>query len=364
MKIIVERKKLSDAVQNILPIVPPRATLPSLGNLVMEASKGVVRIGATDLEVYVRCAVQATVEKDGSTTIPAKKFGELLKQLTGEKVEMETDAKQQTVIRCGTNRTTMQGLPRTDYPVVPQFPSDRAFEFPRKMLIEMIEKTVYAVSVEDTRYVLTGVCLSLEKGKARMVATDGRRLSYIARPVADSAKVVDKVVIPAKAAREAARVLGDAAGDTVQVAITENQVGFRSGETLLMSRLIDGNFPNYEQVIPKSTTVKLTVKTADFAALTRKLQVVTTDKSNSIRFEFGTGKLAASAQGSGQGEDEMVLEYQGENVVVGFNPGYVLEALGHINGDMEIALSGPTNPAVFRPADDPDYLNVIMPMRL
>lgn len=364
MKIVIDRKKLSEAVQSILPIVPPRATLPSLGNLVLEASKGVIRIGATDLEVYVRCAVPATVEKDGATTIPAKKFGELLTKLTGDKVEMETDAKQQTIIRCGTNRTTVQGLPRTDYPVLPQFPADRAFEFPRKVLIEMIEKTVYAVSVEDTRYVLTGVCLSLEKGKARMVATDGRRLSYIARSVADSAKGVEKVVIPAKAAREAARVLGDASGDAVEVAVTENQVGFRSGETLLMSRLIDGNFPNYEQVIPKSTTVKLTVKTEDFAALTRKLQVVTTDKSNSIRFEFGTGKLAAFAQGSGQGEDEMVLSYQGEKVVVGFNPEYVLEALGHMNGETEIALSGPTNPAVFRPVGDADYLNVIMPMRI
>jgi DNA polymerase III subunit beta len=369
MEVHCLKEDLFKGVQLVQNAISPRSTLPVLSNILVESNTEGLRLSSTDLEVGIRCHVKADIKEAGATTVPARTLGEFLRTLEdGRELLVKVDGDQKIEIRSGRDRCVLMGLPKDDYPVLPEFTQEKAIAVPPALLREMIKKTVFAVSTDETRYVLNGVNMIVEKGKMTLVATDGRRLAFIQREAVDK-KAQANAIIPTKAVHELARVLGtEAAGEEpVQIAFTENQVTFRLKGTVILSRLIEGHFPNFEQVIPKSHDTQVKFSTKRLLQATQRAAVGTLEKGGSVRYSLSKGKLqiSASAQGRVEVEAELEADYTGEPFAIAFNPAYVVDALRALETEeILIEFTTPLNPGVIRPLGDENYKYVVMPMQL
>ena len=367
MKIICEKDELVKGSQITQTVVPPRSTLPILSNFLLEAENNQLKLSSTDLEVGVTCFIKGEVVKEGAITMPAKRFGDIIRELPeGQPIEIKSDDTNQVSIRCGKSHFSLMGLSKVDYPVLPTFPAEN-FTLSREMLKTMFRKAAFAVSTDETRYVLNGVYMMIEKGTIKLVSTDGRRLAYISREAAD--KTIQRTaIIPTKAVNELQRILNtDEKGDDVKVGITENQIAFNVGSITIISRLIEGSFPNYEQVIPKKHDVQVKLKVKETMQAVRQMSTLSLDKASAIRFTFGknTLRISASAQGLGSGEAELDIEYSGPLLEIAFNPIFLIDILKNADDDtVAMELTGSLNPALVHPMKDPQYQCVVMPMRL
>jgi DNA polymerase-3 subunit beta len=370
MEIHCLKDELFKGVQLVQNAISPRSTLPVLANILFETNGGSLRLSSTDLEVGLRCEVKADIKTSGAITIPARTLSEFLRTLEeGRELSLSVGEGQKIEIRSGRDRCVLIGLPKDDYPVLPEFSSDKAVAVPGAVLREMIRKTIFAVSNDETRYVLNGVNLLIEKGKITLVATDGRRLAFVQRDGADKKAQAINAIVPTKAMTELQRVLANDSGseEPVLVAFTENQVTFRHKTTVILSRLIEGHFPNFEQVIPKSHDVQLRFPSKPILAATQRAAVGTLEKGGSIRYNLSKGKLqiSASAQGRVEVEAELESDYAGEPLTVAFNPQYLIDVFRALEGgDVLLELTTPLNPGVIRPAGDEGYKYVVMPMQL
>jgi DNA polymerase III subunit beta len=303
----------------------------------------------------------------GAVTVPARTFADFIKTLQEDKeIHLKADESSKLEIKCGKARCLLLGLPKEDFPVLPDFKEETALEIDGKILGEMIKKTVFSVSTDETRYILNGIFFQIDKGVARMVATDGRRLAYVARPITDKKSAVS-VIIPSKAIREMERLLTAEAGEgSVKVSVTENQVAFKAGETVIISRLIEGHFPNYDQVIPKTSDLRVQVAARDFHMLTQRAALGSGERGGAVRYtlEKGSLKAAATAQGRVEVEDELAVDYAGGRLEISFNPQFVLDVLKNVDaGQVLLEFTTALNPGVIRPVGDDQMLSVIMPMR-
>ncbi len=369
MQIVCSKAELLKGIQIVQSAVSSKSTLPVLSNILIETKTNQLKLAATDLEVGVRCLIKAEIVKEGALTIPARTFCDFVKTLPeNQEIRIVTEEGTRMELKSGKTRCVLLGLPKEDFPVLPEFPEDHAVTIEAKTLLEMIRKTAYAASTDETRYILNGVFFMLDKGTARMVATDGRRLAYKASPVQEK-KMVIAVIIPSKAIREVERLLvSEGLGtDTIKVSVTENQVAFKIGETIVISRLIDGNFPNYEQVIPKSSETKVQLAAKDLLMMTQRAALGSGDRGGAVRFSLENGKLRAkgAAQGRVEVEDELPVDYTGPGLEIAFNPQFVLDVLKNSDASQVwLELSTALNPGVIRPVGDADMLSVIMPMRV
>lgn len=368
MQVTCLKEELFKGVQLVQNAISPRSTLPVLSNILLEGGTEGLRLSSTDLEVGIRCQVKADIRTSGATTVPARTLGDFLRTLDdGRELEIKVDDTQRMEIRSGKDKCILIGLPKDDYPVLPEFSQERSFVMERGLLREMIKKTVFAVSTDETRYVLNGVDFIMEKGKVTLVSTDGRRLAYIQRDLGDKKAVVN-AIIPTKAVNELARVLsGDEKDGEVQVGFTENQVTFKFKNTVILSRLIEGHFPNFEQVIPKSHEIQIKFNNRQLMNATQRAAVGTMEKGGSVRYSLAKGKLkiSASAQGRVEVEAELDIAYNGPAFAIAFNPSYIVDVLKAIESeDVLLELSTPLNPGVIRPVGDENYKYVIMPMQL
>jgi DNA polymerase-3 subunit beta len=368
MEIHCLKEELFKGVQLVQSAISPRSTLPVLSNILVESNGGTLRLSSTDLEVGIRCEVKADIKEAGAITIPARTLGEFLRTLEdGRELSLKVGEGQKVEIRAGRDRCAIIGLPKEDYPVLPEFSQEKAISIPSGVLKEMIRKTVFSVSTDETRYVLNGLNVIIEKGKITLVATDGRRLAFVQRDSADK-KQQANAIIPTKAMQELSKVLSNDSGEEpVHVGFTENQVTFRYKTTLILSRLIEGHFPNFEQVIPKSYDVQLKLNSKKLLAATQRAAVGTLEKGGSIRYNLSKGKLqiSASAQGRVEVEAEMEADYAGEAFSIAFNPQYLIDAYRALETtDILLELTTPLNPGVIRPAGDEGYKYVVMPMQL
>ncbi len=367
MKIICEKDELVKGSQITSTVVPPRSTLPILSNFLLEAEGTQLKLSSTDLEVGVTCFIKGEVIKEGSITIPAKRFGDIIRELPEKQpIEIKADDTNQVSIRCGKAHFTLMGLSKADYPVLPVFPQEN-FTLNRDTMKAMFRKAAFAVSTDETRYVLNGVYMLVEKGTVKLVSTDGRRLAFISRDAADK-KIQRSAIIPTKAVNELQRVLNsDEKGDEVTVGITENQIAFKAGNITIISRLIEGSFPNYDQVIPKKHDVQVKLNVKETLQAVRQMSTLALDKASAIRFTFAknTLRISASAQGLGSGEAEIDVEYTGQLLEIAFNPQFLIDILKNSDDDVVIMeLTGSLNPALVHPVKDANYLCVVMPMRL
>lgn len=369
LKLNLIKADLFRGIQIVQTAISNRNTLPALGNILFEASEKGLRLSATDLEVGIRTWVKADILTPGSITIPAKILADFLRTLEEDReVKLEVSEGNKIGIRSGRDRLSVVGLPQEDYPVLPEFNEDKAVLVPRQTLQEMVRKTVFATSTDETRYVLNGVHLIIEGNKATAVATDGRRLAYIQRPI--SAKNLQaKVIVPTKALQELLRLVSESRSkqETLQVAFTDNQASFSDGETVILSRLIEGHFPNFEQVIPKTHELQIKVNRAAFLASVTRAAVGTLERGGAIKLILTKGaiRIQAAAQGRVEVESELATSYEGADFEIAFNPVYLMDLLKNLDTEeVLIELASPLNPGVVRPAEDESYRYVMMPMKI
>jgi len=371
MEITCKRDELVNVVHMVQPVVATKAALPVLGNVLLETKGKKLDVTGTDLEIGVRCSVNVNVIEGGAVTLPGKMFSEVVRELPADEVRVKVHEASQVRIQSGNAIFNLMGLPKEDYPVLPKFEIGGEILIDQSGLSEMIRKTIFSVSHDETRYVLCGIYFNVEKGKMKMVSTDGRRLSYISREIGADKKREAKVVVPTKAINELNRILTQATtkeeDGKVRISIEENQIGFMVGDTILISRLIEGHFPNYEQVIPQTTEIRINIKTEELLQATRRVALLTSEKSNSIRYSLRKDELIISAntEGLGEARDVVGIDYGGEEMEIAYNPQFLIDVLRNIGSEeIFLELTNSLNPCLIRPTTGEDYISIVMPMRI
>lgn len=371
MKVVCSQADLLKGIQGVQAIISTKTSLPILANILLETHKDKLKCAATDLEVGIKTEIPTEVVKEGSITIPAKILFDIVRELPDQDVQFEVTAEYKVILTCGKIVYKLMGMPKDEFPIIPDFKEENSFEIEKNILKNMIQKTIFAISTDETRYVLTGVLLQTSLGNSEMVSTDGRRLAYInGGKVGKTLKNKLDVIIPAKALREVNRLLSDVASSeqkTAAIEITENQISFKLDSTVLISRLVEGKFPNYKQVIPKEHAFLLELKTEEFFNAVKRIALLAPEKAESIKIELEKGKMTISsmAQGVGEAQEEIEINYQGNKIDAAYNPKFLLDVLKNIETEeIVIEMSNPMSPGVIKAKGKDDYLYVVMPMRI
>src|SRR6266705_6618631 len=332
MEVVIDRDAFLKGLQMVQNIVEPRQTLPILANVLLEAEGEGVRMTATDLEVGARVTVPAKVGSKGSITVSARKLAEIVKELPAAAVELKVTDNVMVRLRCGGATYRLVGLAPDDFPpVVPAAPQSWV-TIEAKVLRDMLTQTSFAVSHDETRYALNGVLFAFQGKDVRMVATDGHRLALSMRSLGKAIPNATGIV-PRKAVSEIMRVLG--AGEEVQLAITENQFVRQMPNFVMTARLIEGQFPNYDAVIPRSHPGKLAAPRSSLSAALRRVAVMAEERNKPVRFSLtpGTLTLAAASHDLGEAEETLEVDYAGAELTIGFNSRSVLDALAPMEKD-------------------------------
>jgi DNA polymerase-3 subunit beta len=336
--------------------------------VLLRAEKNSVEFTATDLDVTVACSVEAQVKKSGATTVPVKKLFGIVRELNGSEIEIETDDKNITSIRCGASFYKIHGLSADEFPPMPKFKDDKKVSLQQENVKAMMKKTSFAISTDESRYVLNGIFFSLKDNKMTLVATDGRRLALADEEVDISEKSSGEFIVPAKAVNELNRLLQEK-GD-VEIKFGENQASFalkddKGFSVLLITKLIEGNYPNYKQVIPGETKERIALAREELLQALRRAEIMTSEKANSVKLTFGKNNLAITANTPevGEARESLAVNYKGKEMAIAFNPRYLIEALAALAEDEDFfELIDELSPGVLK-INGP-FLYVVMPMRL
>ncbi|OGS01374.1 MAG: DNA polymerase III subunit beta [Elusimicrobia bacterium RIFCSPLOWO2_12_FULL_59_9] len=368
MKVTFTKEALLKGVQTIQATLSARTTLPILHNFLMETDDSRVKIVSTDLEMGVRCYLPTEVITPGSITIPAKKLSDIIHSLPeGKDIDLFVDSNNKVHIKSGKARFWVTGSPKSEYPVIPEFIKEGAFEIPALTLAEMIKKTIFAVSTDETRYVLNGLLWKAEGGTLRMVATDGRRLASVVEKGIPKDKKF-KVIVPTKVLQEFIRLAGaDEVDEQEQatVSVQENQISFQFDDKVLVSRLVEGSFPNYEQVIPSKKDIQVKIKCDDLLGITKRASLCTAERGGAVKYQFKEGLLHVTASSQNiEFEDEIDINYHGKPFIISFNPLFIIDFLKNNRlAEVVCSLTTPLNPALLEPVDDDRVQYVVMPLR-
>ena len=368
MNLSIAKDQLLAGLQSVQNVVSTRTTLPILSNVLLRGEGSRVELTATDLDVTICCSVEATVKKPGSTTIPVKKLFGIARELASAEIDLEVDDKNVCTLRSGSSFFKIRGLGAEEFPPLPKFKDNKKVVLPQEKLKGMLKKTSFAISTDESRYVLNGIFLSLKEHKLTMVATDGRRLALVDEEVDVPANSQGEFIVPAKAVAELNRLLSDKG--EVEITFTENQAAFtlkdeKGNGTLLITKLIEGNYPNYRQVIPAETKERVTLGREEFLHALRRAELMTSEKQNSVKLAFSKNNLAITANSPDVGEarESMAINYKGKEMAVAFNPGYVIEPLTALTTDeVFFEMIDELSPGVLK-INEP-FLYVVMPMRL
>jgi len=367
MKLAVTKDQLINGLQAVQNVVSTRSTLPVLSNILLRAAENRLELTATDLDVSVTCNVEAVVARPGSFTIPAKRFFGIVRELTGSEIELDVDDRNFCSINCGASYFKMMGLPAEEFPNLQAFTEKSRLLLPQDKVRTMLRRTAFAVSTDETRYVLNGIYFSVRDHKMTMVATDGRRLALADEDVDIPAETALEFIVPNKALVELGRLL-QTKGE-VELRCGENQVAFqlrdeRGFSVLLTSKLVEGNYPNYRQVIPSEAAERVTLVREEFLQALRRAEIMTSDKSNSVKLTFTRNNLAITANTPdiGEARESIAINYKGRDVSIAFNPIYLMDPLKAVETDeVFFDLTDELSPGVVK-INGP-FLYVIMPMR-
>lgn len=365
MKFSITREALQSGLGAVASAIPNRTTLPVLSNILMRADGDAIHLSGTDLDISVSLSVAADVSEPGAVTVPAKKLVEITRVLEDAPVQVSTDGAQVS-IACGKSRFKLYGLAEDEFPSFPEVDFDHAWKMKAGTLQELIQRTSFAVSTEESRPILNGVLWQLKADSSVMVATNGHRLARIRTDLEGAGAPETDLIIPPKALQQVEKLYG--ADDELEIARSDNHLGFRSADRVVFTRLIEGPYPNYEQVIPKDNDKEATANRAALEASIRRMAVVASDQTHRVRLSFENGALRFRVQTPdlGEAEDELTLDYDGESMEIGFNATYLLEILRYMpDEDVRMTFKAPERAATFAPASgDPDYLCLVMPLRL
>ena len=356
------QENLLAGVQIVQNIVSGKSTLPILSNILLEVKGTKLRLNTTDLDIGISCEITVDIIEEGAITIPAKRFGDIVRELPSGDIIISVKKNNQVDIEGKQCRFKLGGLPKDEFPKFPEFKDKEAIQIEQSTLKEMLRLTSFAVSHEESRYVLNGILIEISDNVIRIVATDGRRLAKIEKKLPAVIKKEVAVIVPIKAVQEISRNLREEG--TLSLIVGANQVLFEINDVLIATRIIEGEFPNYNQVIPKPAKNRITMNTQDVLSSIRRANLLSTPDFQAVKFEIFTNKLVISKSTPDVGESREVIpvEYDGEEMMVGFNPQLLIDFLKNINDEqVHMEILGTDKPAVMRLQD---YLYLALPMRI
>lgn len=363
MKLSVNRDKLTEALQKVNSVISTRTTMQILGNVLMEAQDNKLTLSSTDLEIRVTTMLEANVEGDGTTTLPAKKFQDIVRSLSGDEITMESDEQHHMSLQCGHSRFKILGLAPDDFPLPLEMTPTRRFKLGCAEIGRMLSLITYAVNQDDTRKALNGILFNVSENNFVTVATDGRRLALVEKIIEDFNGDDGDSILPVKSANELYRLMGKE-GDAV-IEFGENMARFTINEnTVMTSKLIDESYPNYRQVIPAAFSKYVDLPRGAFVATLRRAALVASDRSYYVQLKFANNALEFKANSAEVGEcvDQLDIEYVENEIAISFNPDYLIEPLDKLDSDnVRLKMNDGFSPVAL--STDDGFLYVIMPMR-
>ncbi|HUC63300.1 MAG TPA: DNA polymerase III subunit beta [Alphaproteobacteria bacterium] len=372
MKLTIERAALLRSLAHVQSVVERRNTIPILANVMIEAKAGALALTATDMDLEIVERAAAEVGKEGTTTVPAHTFYEIVRKLPeGAQVRLEANAERsQLLIKCGRSQFTLQTLPGEDFPVMTGGELPTQFTLAAAELKTLVDRTSFAISTEETRYYLNGIYLhAAAQGKVkflRAAATDGHRLARVEMALPAGAEGMPGVIVPRKAVIEMRKLI-DMSEAAVEVALSETRVRFGFDDITLTSKLIDGTFPDYERVIPQNNDKILEVARNEFTEAVDRVSTISTEKSRAVKMALtdGTLTLSASSPEAGSATEELEVKYNAGAIEIGFNSRYLLDITRQIEGEgVRFAMSDAASPTLVQDVADTSALYVLMPMRV
>ncbi|MDE3066062.1 MAG: DNA polymerase III subunit beta [Verrucomicrobiota bacterium] len=368
MNLTIAKDQILTGLQAVQNVVSTRTTLPILSNVLIHAESGKVEFTATDLDVTVASSVEAKVGKPGAATVPVKKLFGIVRELNGSEIEIEVDDKNVFSVRCGPSFFKIHGLAAEEFPPMPKFKDEKKATLAQKTVRDMLKKTSFAISTDESRYVLNGIFISLKDNKMTVVATDGRRLSLAEEEVDVAEKSQGEFIVPAKAVNELNRLLQESG--EVAIKFADNQASFalkddKALSVLLVTKLIEGNYPNYRQVIPSQASERVPLIREELLHALRRAEIMTSEKANSVKLTFSKNNLAITANSPevGEARESLAVNYKGKELSIAFNPKYLIDPLGALTEDeVFLELIDELSPGVLK-VNGP-FLYVVMPMRL
>jgi DNA polymerase-3 subunit beta len=368
MNLTISKEQIINGLQAVQNVVSTRTTLPILSNVLLRAEGERLEFTATDLDVTIASSVEAKVKKPGASTVPVKKLFGIVRELSNSEIDLEVDDKNVCAIRSGSSFYKIHGLSADEFPPLPQFKEEKKVVLPQETVKGMLKKTSFAISTDESRYVLNGIFISLKDHKMTMVATDGRRLALVDEEADISDQSQGEFIVPAKTVNELNRLLLDKG--ELQLRYAENQASFtlkdeKGSSILIVTKLIEGNYPNYRQVIPAETKERVPLVREEFLHALRRAEIMTSEKSNSVKLSFGKNKLEITANSPevGEAKETLAVNYKGPEMAIAFNPKYIIDPLNAlVNDEVFMELIDELSPGVLK-INGP-FLYVVMPMRL
>jgi len=375
MKVRIGRDELLTGLQRVQGVVEKRNTMPILSNILLEARQDGVEIIATDLEIGMRGLYKATMITSGGVTISARKLFEIVKELPPGDIELTATDNNWTTIQAGKSQFKVVGLPSTEYPALPTIEREGLTPLSGDGLLELIRKTLFAAGDNDARYILNGLLVTLvatdKKTTLRLVGTDGHRLAVAEQEVgkAGSKGIPQeiKAIIPKKAAHEIRHLLEEGGDSDPLIGFSKNLMIFRKSGLLLTSRLMEGNYPNYQQVIPKESGKHISVNRAELESALRRVSVLSKDKASAVKVSFTSGKMTlfSSSPDYGEATEELPARYEGDALNTGFNARYLLDTFSVMDGDtLSLQMDTPLSPCLIQEPESPGFKCVVMPIKI
>jgi DNA polymerase-3 subunit beta len=370
MKVTILKNDILYGIQAVQNIVSTKITLPILTNVLIETQNNQLKLVSTDLDIGISCLIPVNIQEEGAITLPAKRFADIIKELPGNQINIDVKKNNITEIECLNCRFKLMGVPKEEFPKLPEFKDKEAVYIDQDLLKEMLYLTSFAVSHEESRYILNGILFELKDNILKLIATDGRRLAFIKKKLSRETKKETKVIIPIKTIQELIRNLKEEG--MVSMVIGENQVLFEIDNVLIVSRIIEGEFPNYNQVIPKPCEKKILVDREGFLASIRRANLLSTPDSQAIKLEIFPGRGGPASRGKiviskitpdvGESREELAVQYQGKELIIGFNPHYLIDVLKNLRQpEISLELTDADKPGVIRMED---YVYLVLPMRI
>jgi DNA polymerase III subunit beta len=368
MRFTISREKLQEGLTAVAATVPAKTTLPVLANILIETTEKGIRLSGTDLDIAVSTEVSADVDAQGAITIPAKKLAEIARELPPSPVKISASGEQRATLDCGRSHFKILGLPKDEFPSFPAVKFKDSWRVRAGELRKLIDHVAFAVSNEESRPILNGVLWELRAELMRMVATNGHRLAKMEVPIAAAGAPSNDLIVPPKALDQIRRLFPE--DEELEIARGDNHLGFRSPFTAVYTRLIEGPYPNYQQVIPKDNDKVAVADKVGLTSALKRMSVIASDQTHRIKLSFNQALLRFSVQTPDLGEatDELPVRYNGDPLDIGFNANYLLEILRYIPTDeVKLTFKAPERAATLEPegwSDPASYLTLVMPLRL
>jgi len=362
MKFKVQKDKLVVAIQTVQNVITTKSALPILSNILIETQQETIRLTATDLDIGITCVIPVDIQEQGAITIPAKRFSDIVKEFPVDIVSVTTKKNNLVVIDSELCQFKIMGLAKEEFPKLPEFKDKKVVKIEQVVLKEMLALTSFAVSFDETRYILNGILFKINKGVLTLVSTDGKRLAIAERKLNIELDVDLSIIVPIKTIHELNRNLKE--GGELSLVVGSNQALFDLGGVVIISRLIEGEFPDYKQVVPLVSENKMKINRSQFLLAVKRAALLATPDYQAVKLEVFKNKLVISKSTPDVGEfhEELAAEYQGRELIIGFNPVYLMDILKNLSDEViNLELTDGEKPGVIRISG---YIYIVLPMRI